>query len=130
MIVLFPLYALKFVNPRKIDKMLKFCFSRVLPTCNFIMGIKLYSLFLSKSFASNSNLHPLLDIEVPEMDLCKIPEDCHETEEIIKLIPMGEGLSEDTNIVGTKASAGAFTPIIFQKFLYHVSIYWLFMFVH
>jgi hypothetical protein len=130
MIVLFPRYALKFVNPRKIDKMLKFCFSIVLPTCNFIMGIKLYSLFLSKSFASNSNLHPLLDIEVCEVDLCKIPEGCQGTEEIIELVPVGEGFSEDTNLVGTQGKRRRIYTYYFQKFLYHVSIYWLFMFVH
>jgi hypothetical protein len=41
----------------------------------------------------------LLDIEAPEVVFLEIFEDC---EEIIRLVPVGEGFYEDTNLVRTQ----------------------------
>jgi hypothetical protein len=44
----------------------------------------------------------LLDTEAPEVDFFEISEECQETEEIIEVVPVGEGFSEDTNSVGAQ----------------------------
>ena len=43
-------------------------------------------------------MRPLLDNEAPEVDFLEISEDYQENEEIIELVPVVEGPSEDTNL--------------------------------
>ena len=51
---------------------------------------------------TNINLHHTVEFEAPEVEFVELSEDPQETEEVIDLIPVVEGVFEDTNLAGTK----------------------------
>ena len=51
---------------------------------------------------SNTDLHPTIEPEAPEVEFVELSEDPQETEEILELIPVVEGILEDTNLAGTQ----------------------------
>jgi hypothetical protein len=56
----------------------------------------------------------LLDTEAPDVDFFEISEECQETKEIIEVVPMGEGFSEDTNSVGNQGKPQSIYTHYFQ----------------
>ena len=50
---------------------------------------------------SNTDLHPTVEPEAPEVEFVELSEDPQETEEILELVPFVQGVSEDTNLAGT-----------------------------
>jgi hypothetical protein len=59
-------------------------------------------------------LHPLLDTEAHDVDFFEISEECQETKEIIEVVPVGEGFSEDTNSVGNQGKPQSIYTHYFQ----------------
>ena len=51
---------------------------------------------------ANIDLHPKVESEAPEVEFVELSEDPQETEEVLDLIPIVEGVFEDTNLAGTK----------------------------
>ena len=51
---------------------------------------------------SNTDLHPTVEPEAPEVEFVELSEDPQETEEILELVPFVQGVSEDTNLAGTQ----------------------------
>ena len=51
---------------------------------------------------SNINLHHTVESEAPEVKFVELSENPQETEEIFELVPVVEGVSEDTNLAGTQ----------------------------
>ena len=61
---------------------------------------------------SNTGLHPTVESEAPEVEFVELSKDPQETEEILELVPIVEGVSEETNLAGPQASPSAFIPMI------------------
>ena len=51
---------------------------------------------------SNTDLHPTVEPEAPEVEFVELSEDPQETEEILELVPIVEGIPEDTNLAETQ----------------------------
>ena len=51
---------------------------------------------------SNTDLHPTVESEAPEVEFVELYEDHQETKEILELVPIVEGILEDTNLAGTQ----------------------------
>ena len=51
---------------------------------------------------SNTDLHPTVEPEAPEVEFVELSKDPQETEEILELVPVVEGIPEDTNLAGTQ----------------------------
>ena len=51
---------------------------------------------------SNTGLHPTVESEAPEVEFVELSKDPQETEEILELVPVVEGVSEETNLAGTQ----------------------------
>ena len=51
---------------------------------------------------SNINLHHTVESEASEVESVELSENPQETEEIFELVPVVEGVSEDTNLAGTQ----------------------------
>ena len=51
---------------------------------------------------ANIDLHPTVESKAPEVEFVELSEDPQETEEVIDLILVVEGVFEDTNLAGTK----------------------------
>ena len=49
----------------------------------------------------NTVLHPTVESEAPEVEFVELSKDPQETEEILELVPVVEGVSEETNLAGT-----------------------------
>ena len=62
----------------------------------------MYSLLLSKVLHSNTDLHPTIEPEAPEVEFVEYLKTPQETEEILELVPVVEGIPEDTNLAGTQ----------------------------
>ena len=73
----------------------------------------MYSLLLSKVLHSNTDLHPTVDPEAPEVELVELSEDPQETEEILELVPVVEGIPEDTNLAGTQGKPRCIYTYVF-----------------
>ena len=56
------------------------------------LGDKLYSLLLSKILHTNIDMHPFAKPEAPEMEFVELSKDPQETEEILELVPIVEGI--------------------------------------
>ena len=75
-------------------------------------------------------MRPLLDNEAPEVDFLEISEDYQENEEIIELVPVVEGPSEDTNLAEIQGKPGASILIIFRNSYTIIQTIGYFMSVH
>jgi len=64
-------------------------------------------------------LHHTVESEAPEVEFVELSENPQETEEIFELVPVVEGVSEDTNLAGTQGKPGAFIPMILQLLCNH-----------
>ena len=62
----------------------------------------MYSLLLSKVLHSNTDLHPTIEPEAPEVEFVEYLKTPQETEEILELVPVVEGIPKDTNLAGTQ----------------------------
>ena len=51
---------------------------------------------------ANIDLHPKVESEAAEVEFVELSEDPQETEEIFELVPIVEGVSEDTNLARTQ----------------------------
>ena len=51
---------------------------------------------------SNTDLHPTIEPEATEVEFVELSEYPQETEEILELVPVVEGILEDTNLAGTQ----------------------------
>ena len=51
---------------------------------------------------SNTDLHPTIEPEAPEVEFVEYLKTPQETEEILELVPVVERISEDTNLAGTQ----------------------------
>ena len=71
---------------------------------NFIRFVFFNFIFflLSKVLHSNINLHHIVESEAPEVEFVELSENPQETDEIFELVPVVEGVSEDTNLAGTQ----------------------------
>ena len=49
-----------------------------------------------------TGLHPTVESEAPEVEFVELSKDPQETEEILELVPVVEGVSEETNLAGTQ----------------------------
>ena len=47
-------------------------------------------------------MHPFAKPEAPEMEFVELSKDPQETEEILELVPVVEGIPKDTNLAGTQ----------------------------
>ena len=64
-------------------------------------------------------MYPTVESKVPEVEFVELSEDPQETEEVLELIPIIEGVFEDTNLIGPKASPGAFILMLLQLLYNH-----------
>ena len=62
----------------------------------------MYSLLLSKVLHSNTDPHPTVEPEAPEVEFVEYLKTPQETEEILELVPVVEGIPKDTNLAGTQ----------------------------
>ena len=89
----------------------------------------MYSLLLSKVLHSNTDLHPTVELEAPEVEFVELSEDPQETEEILGLVLVVEGILEDTNLAGTQGKPRciytyAFTIIMqSSKLVYFLNVH-------
>ena len=62
---------------------------------NFIRFVFFNFIFflLSKVLHSNTDLHPTIEPEAPEVEFVELSENPQETEEIFELVPVVEGVS-------------------------------------
>ena len=65
----------------------------------------------------NTGLHPTVESKASKVEFVELSEDPQETEEILELVPIVEGIPEDTNLAGTQGKPRciytyAFTIII------------------
>ena len=51
---------------------------------------------------SNTDLHPTIEPEAPEVEFVEYLKTPQETEEILELVPVVEGIPKDTNLAGTQ----------------------------
>ena len=51
---------------------------------------------------TNIDMHSTVEPEAPEVEFVELSEDPQETEEVLDLIPIMEGVFEDTNLAGTE----------------------------
>ena len=88
----------------------------------------MYSLLLSKVLHSNTDLHPTIEPEAPEVEFVEYLKTPQETEEILELVPVVERISEDTNL-GTQGKPRciytyAFTIIMqSSKLVYFLNVH-------
>jgi len=73
----------------------------------------LYSLLLSKVLHSNTDLHPTIEPEAPEVEFVEYLKTPQETEEILELVPVVEGIPEDTNLAGTQGKPRCIYTYVF-----------------
>ena len=62
---------------------------------------------------SNTDLHPTVEPEAPEVEFVELSEDPQETEEILALVPVIEGIPEDTNLAGTQGKPRCIYTYVF-----------------
>ena len=78
---------------------------------------------------SNTDLHPTVDPEAPEVEFVELSDDPQETEEILELVPVVEGIPEYTNLAGTQGKPRciytyAFTIIMqSSKLVYFLNVH-------
>ena len=86
---------------------------RIVSNLQLYLGDKLYCLLLSKVLHSNTDLHPTVELEAPEMEFMELSKDPQETEEILELVPVVERISEDTNLAGTQGKPRCIYTYVF-----------------
>jgi hypothetical protein len=72
----------------------------VMSACNFILEISCTVFFYQKALHTKLDLHPTVEAEATKVEFVKLFEDTKKIEEVLELIPVVEGVSEDTNLAG------------------------------
>ena len=71
---------------------------------------------------SNINLHHTVESEAPEVEFVELSENPQETEEIFELVPVVEGVSEDTNLAGTQGKPRCIYTYAFYNYFAIIKI--------